>query len=67
MVHEERLKTYEDHVKRTTETAVRAIELQAFKSGKGLSRKVTVPIFVVTTLAMIFQYVIQHWGIHILP
>jgi len=66
-VHEERLKTYEDHVKKTTETAVRAIELQASKSGKGLSRKVTVPIFVVTTLAMVFQYVIQHWNIHILP
>ncbi len=66
-VHEERLRTYEDHVKRTTESAVRAIELQASKSGRGLSRKVTVPIFVVTTLAMIFQYVIQRWNIHILP
>lgn len=64
-VHEERLKTYEDHVKRTTETAVKAIELQASKSGKGLSRKVTVPIFVVTTLAMFFQYILQHWNIHV--
>jgi len=64
-VHEERLKAYEDHVKRTTETAVKAIELQASKSGKGLSRKVTVPVFVVTTLAMVFQYIIQHWKIHV--
>ncbi len=64
-VHEERLKAYEDHVKKTTETAVKAIELQASKSGKGLSRKVTVPVFVVTTLAMVFQYILQHWKIHI--
>lgn len=63
-VHEERLRTYEAHVKRTTEMAVKAIELQASKSGRGLSRKVTVPIFVVTTLAMFFQYVLQHWNIH---
>jgi PAS domain S-box-containing protein len=67
IVHEERLKTYENHVKKTTETAVKAIELQASKSGKGLSRKVTVPIFVVTTLAMVFQYILQHWNVHILP
>ncbi len=59
---QERLKTYEEHVRKTTETAVKAIEAQASKSGKGLSRKVTVPLFVITTLAMVLQYVIQRWG-----
>jgi PAS domain S-box-containing protein len=59
---QERLKAYEDHVKKTTETAVKAIEAQASKSGRGLSRKVTVPLFVITTLAMVLQYAIQRWG-----
>ncbi len=62
-VQEERLRAYEDYVKKTTESAVRAIEAQASKSGRGLSRKVTVPIFVVTTMAMVIQFVLQHWNV----
>jgi len=59
---QEKLKAYEEHLKKTSETAIKAIEIQATKSGKGLSRKVTVPLFVITTLAMVLQYVIQRWG-----
>lgn len=61
----ERARAYEEHVKKTTESAIKIIESQASKSGQGLSRKVTVPFFVITTLAMVIQYVIQHF--HLLP
>jgi hypothetical protein len=66
-VQEERLRTYEEHVKRTTESAVKAIEAQASKSGKSLSRKVTVPVFAITTLAMVIQALLRHWNVHIVP
>lgn len=62
-----RAQAYEDHVKKTTESAIKVIEAQATKSGKGLSRKVTIPLFVITTLAMVIQYLLQRWNVHILP
>ncbi len=62
-----RAQAYEEHVKKTTESAIKIIEAQAAKSGNGLSRKVTVPIFVITTLAMIIQFLLQHWNIRIFP
>lgn len=56
-----RVKTFEEHVKSTTELAVRTIEAQADSAGKGLSRKITIPIGVLVGLATIVQVILSHW------
>jgi hypothetical protein len=56
-----RVKSFEEHVKLTTEDAVKAIEAQADSSGKGLSRKITIPIGVLVGLATVVQVVISNW------
>lgn len=64
---EERIKAYEAHVKKTTEAAVKAIESQVTKSGKGLSRKVTIPVALITILATAIQFALHYFGIKLVP
>lgn len=60
-LHEKRIQTFEEHVKTTTEVAVRAIEAQANRAATGLSRKVTVPVGLIALMATAIQLAIQHW------
>ena len=56
-----RVRTFEEHVKSTTELAVKTIESQANLAGKGLSKKITIPIGVLVGLATVIQVILSHW------
>lgn len=56
-----RIRTFEEHVKSTTELAVKTIETQANSAGKGLSKKITIPIGVLVGLATVIQVILSHW------
>lgn len=60
-LNDRRIQAFEDHVRATTELAVRTIESQADRSGRGLTRKVTIPVGVIAAVAAVIQIAIQHW------
>lgn len=72
-VHDKRIDAFEKHVKLTTDLAVKSIEMQAAKSAqsmneqvketsKGLSRKVTIPVSIIATVAIILEILVEHFA-----
>jgi F0F1-type ATP synthase membrane subunit b/b' len=61
VVHSKRITAFEQHVKMTTDLAIKSITMQADKAGKGLSKKVTIPVSVTAAVVTIAQYLIQNW------
>jgi len=59
--HDRRMEAFEKHVKTTTDVAIKSITTQADKAGKGLSRKVTIPVSTIAAIATIIQWLIQHF------
>jgi hypothetical protein len=45
----------------TTDLAIKSITMQADKAGKGLSKKVTIPVSITAALVTVIQYLIQNW------
>ena len=60
-VHDQRIKVFEEHIKKTTNTAVQQITNEANKAGSNLSKKVTIPVGLIAAIATIIQWIIQHW------
>lgn len=60
-IHDKRIEAFESHMKATTSKAVTAIQVQAEKSGRGLARKVTIPVGTIAAIATLVQWLIQHW------
>lgn len=61
-VHDKRIDSFEKHVKRTTDLAIKSITMQASKAGRGLSKKVTIPVSVIAAVATLIQYLIGNWA-----
>jgi PAS domain S-box-containing protein len=59
--HDTKFEAFEKHIKMTTDLAIQSIAMQADKAGKGLSKKVTVPVSAIAVIATLIQYVIQNW------
>jgi hypothetical protein len=51
---------FEKHIKNTTSQAVMSIRVQAENSGKGLTKRVTIPVGVIATIATIVQWMLTH-------
>lgn len=60
-LHDKRIEAFENHVKKTTEIATKMITQQADKAGRGLSKRVTIPVSLIALVATIIQYLIQNW------
>jgi hypothetical protein len=52
---------FEKHIRTTTSQAMNSIRAQAEDSGKGLTKKITIPVGVITAIASIIQWMVQHW------
>lgn len=69
-VHSQQMKAFEEHVKATFEThmkettnqAVMTIQIQAEKSGKGLAKKITIPISAIAFIATVVQWALTNWS-----
>lgn len=61
VVHDSRMAIFEEHVKKTTTEALTKIVTQADKSGKGLSRKVTVPVGISALIMAFLQWIITRY------
>lgn len=61
VIHSKRISAFEQHVKMTTDLAIKSITMQADKAGKGLSKKVTIPVSVTAAVVTVIQYLIQNW------
>lgn len=57
--HDKRLQAYESHMRTTSDLAVEAIRKAASDGGRGLSRKVTIPVSLIAALATLIQYLIS--------
>lgn len=64
VVHDQRIKAFEKHMKGVTDKAVTQITTSATAAGKSLSRKVTIPIGLITAGATILQWLIQNYWNH---
>ena len=60
-MHDARMKAFEEHVKKTTTSAVKSIVSQADKAGRGLSKRVTVPVGVIAAILTFIQWLIVNW------
>lgn len=60
-LHDQRMAAYEKHVKEITDVAIKSISSQTDKAGRGLSRRVTIPVSVIAAVATIIQWMIQNW------
>jgi len=60
-MHDKRMQIFEGYMKETTTKAITAIQDQAEKSGKGLARKVTIPVGAIAAIATLIQWFIQNW------
>ena len=54
--------TFEEHMKETTNQAVMTIQIQAEKSGKGLAKKITIPVSAVALVATVVQWALTNWS-----
>ena len=61
VVHSKRINAFENHVKMTTDLAIKSITMQADKADKGLSKKVTIPVSITAAVVTVIQYLIQNW------
>jgi hypothetical protein len=61
-MHDARMKAFEEHVKKTTTSAVKSIVSQADKAGRGLSKRVTVPVGVIAAVLTFIQWLIVNWN-----
>jgi hypothetical protein len=61
VIHDSRMSIFEDHVKKTTTQALADIIEQADKSGKGLSKKVTIPAGVIAAIIGFIQWLITYF------
>lgn len=61
VVHDSRMAIFEDHVKKTTSEALTRIVQQANQSGRGLSKKVTVPVGISAVVVGILQWIITKY------
>lgn len=59
--HDRRIEAFEKHVKATTDKAIQSITTQANTAGKGLSRKVTIPVSAIAAIATLLQWLISHF------
>lgn len=62
VINIKRMNAFESHVKVTTDLAIRSIALQTEKVGKGLSKKIAIPVSVISILAAVIQYLVQAWA-----
>ena len=62
VVQTKRMNAFEKHVKMTTDLAIRSLTLQTEKVGKGLPKKIAIPVSMVSILAAVIQYLIQNWA-----
>ncbi len=58
-VHAKQIETFQEHVKLTTKNAMNAIETSASVAGKGLAKKISIPVGFITAFATIVQLLIQ--------
>lgn len=61
VIHSKRMSAFEKHVKMTTDLAIKSITMQTEKVGKGLSKKVAIPVSIISLLVTLLQYFIQNW------
>jgi hypothetical protein len=59
VIHDSRMEIFESHVKRTTTEALSQIADEASRSGKGLARKMTLPVGAAGVLIAVIQWVIN--------
>ena len=60
-MHDARMKAFEEHVRKTTVSAVKSIVSQADKAGRGLSKRVTIPVGVIAAILTFIQWLIVNW------
>jgi hypothetical protein len=58
-IHDKRIQIFEKHMKETTNRAILEIQNQAEKSGKNLTRKITIPVGAIAAIAALIQWLIQ--------
>lgn len=58
-----RIETFERHARETTELAIKSITMQADKAGRGLGRKVTVPVSGIALVTAAVQWLVAHWDV----
>jgi hypothetical protein len=56
-----RMKVFEDQVKKTTALAIRSVVSTADKAGRGLSKRVTIPVGVIAAVLTFIQWLITNW------
>jgi hypothetical protein len=61
VVHDSRMAIFEEHVKKTTTEALTKIVTQADKSGRGLSRKVTIPVGISAMIMAFLQWIFTRY------
>jgi hypothetical protein len=59
--HDKRFIKFEKNVKMTTDLAIQSITMHAAKAGRGMSKKVVIPVSVIAAIATIAQYLVQWW------
>lgn len=60
-IHDSRMNIFENHVQKTTAEALARIINQADESGKGLTKRVTLPVGFIGVLAALLQWIIAHY------
>jgi len=60
VLHDRRMEAFEKHVQTTTTTAINSITTQADRAGKGLSRRIIVPVSAIAVIAQFLQWFIAH-------
>lgn len=61
VVHDSRMATFESHVKKTTTEALTQIIDQAEQSGKGLTKKITIPVGTTAAVIAFLQWIITKY------
>jgi len=61
VIHDSRMATFEGHVKKTTTEALTQIIDQADQSGKGLTRKITIPVGTMAAAIAFLQWIITKY------
>lgn len=63
-IHEEKMKVFEDRVKKITTIAVKSIVNRADEAGRGLSKRVTIPVSLIAAAVTFLQWLINNWPKH---
>lgn len=60
-IHDERLRSYEERVRKITKNSLKNIVDQADKSEKKLNKGIVIPTGIIATILTIIQYIIMHY------